>query len=560
MCANARSVRNGSGIKLPSVTNALCHRHGRLDFGAASQGRSITPMLTGSDNEENKMKRFEKVANPLLWFMALLLVAFVAACSNGSNDPILGGGGAVVQATLADTTRPRVSLTIPADLATAVPANAAISATFTEAMDPATIIAANFTVVDITTPGAVPSVTVTYDAVSRTVSFTHAGLTAGHSYTATVTTAATDLAGNALAGISTTPLVANDHVWTFTAAAANITPPIVNLESPVDLATNVATNTNVNARFSKDMDPATLCTTTSLTAACPVATFTVVNTTLGGTDVEGTVVYLADQKIASFRPTATTLPDSTQFTATVTAGATDSAGIALDPLGAGTAPNPWTFTTGMGLAPGAITLGSTGTFGIMATSAITSIGNSIINGDVSLDPGTSMTGFPPAIVNGSIHINDSVSAQARQDLLQAYNEAKALPPGTIISAGADLGALYISGIPPGTYTSGSTMLVSTPLTLDAGGDANAVWVFQIGSSLTTSASVTLANGAQSKNVFWVPTSDATIGVGTIFEGTIISGRDVTAVTGSTINGRILAGAITAGTIALQAAVVNVPAP
>jgi hypothetical protein len=196
----------------------------------------------------------------------------------------------------------------------------------------------------------------------------------------------------------------------------------------------------------------------------------------------------------------------------------------------------------------------------MATSAITSTGNSVINGDVSLNPGTSMTGFPPAVVNGAIHINDTVSVQARNDLLAAYNYAKGLPPGTTIGAGADLGALYPAGIAPGTYTSGSTMLVSTPLTLDAGGNVNAVWVFQIGSSLTTGANVTLANGAQSKNVFWVPTSDATIGVGTTFEGTIVSGRDVTAVTGATINGRILAGAITAGTIALQTSTVNVPLP
>ncbi|MEX1139759.1 MAG: ice-binding family protein [Bacteroidota bacterium] len=203
-------------------------------------------------------------------------------------------------------------------------------------------------------------------------------------------------------------------------------------------------------------------------------------------------------------------------------------------------------------------LGSASTYGIMATSAITSTGNSIINGDVSLDPGTSMTGFPPAIVNGAIHINDTQSAQARADLLVAYNYFKNLPPGVTISAGADLGALYPSGIPPGTYTSGSTMLVSTPLVLDAGGNANAVWVFQIGSSLTTGASVTLLNGADENNVYWVPTLDATIGVGTIFHGTIVSGRDVTAVTGATINGRILAGATTAGTIALDATVVNVP--
>jgi hypothetical protein len=103
------------------------------------------------------------------------------------------------------------------------------------------------------------------------------------------------------------------------------------------------------------------------------------------------------------------------------------------------------------------------------------------------------------------------------------------------------------------------MLVSTPLMLDAGGNANAVWVFQIGSSLTTNASVSLANGAQAKNVFWVPTAAATVGVGTTFYGTILAGGNVTGVTSSIINGRILAGAIGAGTVALQDTTVNVPA-
>jgi hypothetical protein len=119
--------------------------------------------------------------------------------------------------------------------------------------------------------------------------------------------------------------------------------------------------------------------------------------------------------------------------------------------------------------------------------------------------------------------------------------------------------LYPTGIAPGTYTSGSTMLVSTPLMLDAGGNANAVWVFQIGSSLTTNASVSLANGAQAKNVFWVPTAAATVGVGTTFYGTILAGGNVTGVTSSIINGRILAGAIGQGTVALQDTTVNVPA-
>ena len=217
----------------------------------------------------------------------------------------------------------------------------------------------------------------------------------------------------------------------------------------------------------------------------------------------------------------------------------------------------WTFTTEADQQQPPI-FGAADSYGIMATAAITNTGLSVINGDVSLDPGTSITGFPPGVINGVLNINNTESAQARADLLQAYNELKNLPPGVTIPAGSDLGALYPNGIPAGTYTSGSTMLVSTTLVLDGGGDENAVWVFQIGSSLTTNANVMLTNGANENNVYWVSTMDATVGVGTIFHGTIVSGRDVTAMTGALINGRILAGAITAGTIALDSNTVNVP--
>jgi hypothetical protein len=150
-------------------------------------------------------------------------------------------------------------------------------------------------------------------------------------------------------------------------------------------------------------------------------------------------------------------------------------------------------------------------------------------------------------------------------LLAAYDFAKTKPAGITITGGADLGGLNPSGLGvgifgPGTYTSGSTMLVSTPLILDGGGNADAVWVFQIGSSMTANANVTLTGNAQEKNVFWVPTADATIGIAVEFHGTIVTGADATAKTGAVIYGRILSGAITGGTIALDNTTVNVPLP
>jgi len=452
----------------------------------------------------------------------------------------------------ADTTRPRVTLTVPATTipgpTTAVPTSTAITATFTEDMAPATIGAASFTVT-AAAPGVSPAGSVSYAVGARTAIFTPSTpttLVAGTTYTATITTAATDLAGNALAGNQAALPAASSYIWTFTPAVITTTPPTITLANPTNLATNVAINSPVNATFSKAMDPSTIST----------ATFTVQPTGPPlGSLVLGAISYDAVTQMATFTP-ASPLAASTTYTARI-AGAKDLAGNALV---AGLVPNPWTFTTGTSVAPGGVALSSAGAFGIMATAAITNTGaGTLINGDVSLEPGTS-NGLLPVQVNGTIHINDTVSHQARTDLLVAYNYAKGLPPGTTVTAGADLAAVYPLGVPPGTYTSGSTILVSTPLILDAGGNANAVWVFQIGSSLTTTASVSLANGAQAKNVFWVPTLDATVGVGTIFYGTIVSGRDVTAKTGAVINGRILAGATLAGTIALDTNTVNVPAP
>lgn len=432
---------------------------------------------------------------------------------------------------VADTTRPTVSVTSPTNTAVAVPINRKVTVGFSETMNPLSITTASFIV---TGPGVTP-VTGTVAAVGTSAIFTPASNLANNTlYTCTITTGAKDLAGNAMA---------SNFVFTFTTGAlADVAAPLVILVNPADLATNVPTNSAVNATFSKDMDQLTISNATFKLQA-------------GVTPVSGVVAYDVSGKIATFTPSSN-LAVNTTYTATVTTGAKDLAGNAV------AADYVWSFTTANVVVPPSnpSQLGSAATFGIMATSAITNTGAAtMVNGDVSLDPGTS-NGLLPVQVNGTIHINDTVSAQARADLLIAYNYYKNLPPGVTISGGADLGALYPLGIPPGTYTSGSTMLVSTPLVLDAGGNANAVWVFQIGSSLTTGASISLKNGAQANNVFWVPTLDATVGVGTIFYGTIVSGRDVTAVTGATINGRILAGATLAGTIALQTATINVPAP
>jgi hypothetical protein len=439
----------------------------------------------------------------------------------------------------ADTTAPTVTGTVNAAGATGVAVNTNDGATFSKAMNPLTLTNLTFTVKE-TVSGAAVAGTVSYTGVSAVFDPLN-DLANSTGYTATIkggVTGAKDLAGNP---------VASDFVWSWTTgAAADTTAPTVIQVNPADLLTNIAIDTTVSGTFSKAMNPLSISTATfTLQASGPPL----------GSLIGGTVGYNQQTKTAIFTPSSP-LAANTSYTATITTGATDLAGNRL------VANKVWSFTTAALVpAPPGSNLGSAATFGIMATSAITNTGAATrINGDVSLEPGTS-NGLLPVQVNGAIHINDTVSHQARADLLAGYNIYKNLPPGTTIGGGADLGALYPgpAGIPPGTYTSGSTMLVSTPLILNAGGNANAVWVFQIGSSLTTTANMSLANGAQAKNVFWVPTFDGTIGVGSVFYGTIISGRDVTGKTGAVINGRILAGATLAGTIALDTNTVNVPA-
>ncbi|HEX7553602.1 MAG TPA: Ig-like domain-containing protein, partial [Geothrix sp.] len=469
-------------------------------------GPGATP-VTGTVTYVSRTATF--TPSPLFTASTTYTATITTAATDLAGNQLAGNQGALPAASnyvwtfttgiAADTIRPRVTLTVPATTlpgpTAGVALNTAINAAFTEDMAPATLTGTTFTV---TGPGATAVAgAVTY--AQRTATFAPtAVLLASTTYTATITSATTDLAGNQLAGNQAALPAASAYIWTFTTGTTTDTVrPTITLTNPADLATGVVINTAVNATFSKAMDPATISSVTfTVQASGPPS----------GPLLMGAVVYNAATHVVTFTPSSP-LAATTKYTATIV-GAKDLAG---NLLAAGLVPNPWSFTTGSGVAPGGVALGSAGSFGIMATAAITNTGAAtMINGDVSLEPGTSC-GLLPIQVNGAIHINDSVSHQARTDLLVAYNFAKTLPPGTTVTGGADLGGVYPLGVPPGTYTSGSTILVSTPVTLDAGGNANAVWVFQIGSSLTSTASVTLANGAQAKNVFWVPTQYATIG-------------------------------------------------
>lgn len=201
-----------------------------------------------------------------------------------------------------------------------------------------------------------------------------------------------------------------------------------------------------------------------------------------------------------------------------------------------------------------VAMGSASTFAVLAGATVTSTGNTIVNGNIGAGPGTAVTGFPPGVVNGTIHSGDPAAAQAQADLTIAYLDAggRTLNPVTVA------GNIGGQTLPPGLYKSTSSLAISSgDLTLDAGGDANAVFIFQMASTLTTTAGrqVILSGAANAANIFWQVGSSATLGTTTAFKGSIFAQESITLETGATLEGRVLA---KVGGITLDANTVTIP--
>jgi hypothetical protein len=195
-----------------------------------------------------------------------------------------------------------------------------------------------------------------------------------------------------------------------------------------------------------------------------------------------------------------------------------------------------------------VNLGTAGSFGVLAGSTVTNTGTSTISGDVGVSPGSAITGFPPGIiVGGAQHSNDAVAIQAQTDLTTAYNAA-AGATCTADLTGQNLGGQTLT---PGVYCfTGPAQLTGT-LTLNALGNANSVFIFKIGSTLTTASASTvlITNGGSSCNIFWQVGSSATLGTTTSFAGNILAQTSITLTTGANLSGRALArtGAVTTDT-------------
>lgn len=186
-------------------------------------------------------------------------------------------------------------------------------------------------------------------------------------------------------------------------------------------------------------------------------------------------------------------------------------------------------------------LGTVQSFTVLAGSTITNTGATVVNGELGLSPGTSVTGFPPGVVNGTKHVADGAALQAKTDLVTAYNDA-ANAPTTINLTGENLGGKRLN---PGVYRFSSSAQLTGLLTLSGRG----VFIFKIGSTLTTASHsvVQLSDGAQACQVFWQVGSSATLGSTTTFRGSLMARTSITLTTGAAVpSGRLLArsGAVT----------------
>ena len=428
-----------------------------------------------------------------------------------------------------------VTLVDPANDAGGVPLNQVVRAAFNE---PLSCVTVNSTSFALSTDGGAPilaAVSCNGSAAELTPGILLAGQTR---YTAKL--------GGTAQGVRSTNggQLAADYFWSFTTASASA-PRIISV-NPQDGAMMVCPNALVTVAFDSSMDPTTI----------NGQTFTLV--TPNG-PVNAVVTYDSLNHAAQLKPSMS-LPTGASFTATITNQVKDEHGV---PLAQG---KVWRFSTGISLCQAPVNLQSLSKFVAVAGAGLTnsnSGGVTTLNGDVGLSPtatcmgdGSPCTALDP-VINGTLYANDpaGVAATAKADLTNAYNDAAGRPPGVTVN---DLSG---QTLPPGVYSSGSTMSIAVngTVVLDGQGNTNGVWIFQVGSSLTVNnnARLLLVNGANANNVFWAIFASATLGNNVSFAGNVLAGASNSVGTDSTVVGRLLC---RTGQITLLSDTVTLPSP
>jgi hypothetical protein len=313
------------------------------------------------------------------------------------------------------------------------------------------------------------------------------------------------------------------------------TPPTVVAIGPGSSVVNVARNVSVTAKFSEPMAAATINATT----------FTLKK---GVTVIPGVVTYVGTT--ATLNPSAT-LDANTVYTVTVSTGVRDLQSDSLH------TPKTWIFTTVASslTGPAAVDLGTAANYVILAKSTVTTTGTTAIVGDLGLSPAAASfyTGFglttpstfsTSSLVTGKVYAaNYAVPTPANLttavlNMQTAYTNAA----GRTLPDFVNLGAGNIQGLTlvPGLYKWGTGVSIPSAVTLSGG--ANDVWIFQIAQNLTVgnAAIVTLAGGAQAKNIFWQVAGGVTLGTTSQFKGIILGKTNIAFNTGAVIVGRALA--------------------
>ncbi len=213
----------------------------------------------------------------------------------------------------------------------------------------------------------------------------------------------------------------------------------------------------------------------------------------------------------------------------------------------------YSYVAGSG-APDAY-IGVAGTYGLLANTAITNTGSSVINGNVGLTPGSSISGFPPGVIIGTLNVDNAAAVAAQSAANSGYTALNALSATTIS------GVLDGQTLTPGNYkvSSSASLAGSGNATLTLNGAGN--YVFQIPSTLTTGAggtpTILLTGGATAAKIYWVVGSSATINVSGsgVFQGNIIANTSIT-LDGGSANGSMLAlnGALTISAATIVTAV------